>query len=181
MTRIIFSSIINDLKTAAEVPTHPFRYFTLATSDIHGSPRMRTVVLRDIDEKLNLMVYTDSRSKKVTQISEYNSVSLLFLDTERLLQISILAKAEIITNDKTLQSIWKGISPKSRKDYTSQQSPGKKINDPTSIDYLKGKHFFSAIKLIPSHIEYLRLKEPDHLRVEFKRESSEWNSSYLAP
>ncbi|WP_108868065.1 pyridoxamine 5'-phosphate oxidase family protein [Aquimarina aquimarini] len=181
MTGIIFSSIIKDLKTATESSDHPFRHFTLATSSTDGTPRMRTVVLRDIDDTLNLMIYTDKRSKKTTHIHDHNSVSLLFTDAKRFLQISILAKAEIISNNSMLQTIWEQIPQKSRKDYSTQLPPGQEISNPAAIDYLEGAHFFSAIKFTPHHIEYLRLKRPDHIRVAFKKEYNDWNSSYLVP
>ena len=57
MTDIIFSSIVVDLKSAIEIKKHPFRYFTLATSDFSSIPRLRTVVLRDVDDELNMMIY----------------------------------------------------------------------------------------------------------------------------
>ncbi|WP_103070726.1 pyridoxamine 5'-phosphate oxidase family protein [Aquimarina sediminis] len=179
MTRIIFSSIINDFKNAIDISSHPFRHFTLATSDIDGNPRMRTVVLRKIDEMLNLTIYTDKRSKKITHISKDNSVSLLFSDTERSLQVSLLAKAEIITNDKILQSMWRQVPKKLKKEYTSQVLLEKETKNTASIDYLERKHSFSVITLSPYHIEYLRLKRPDHTRVLFKKENNSWRSTYF--
>ncbi len=181
MTEIIFSTILNDLKKATETPGHPFRYFTLATSSINGTPRLRTLVLRELDEQLNLTIYTDKRSKKITHINEHNTVSLLFLDTERLIQLSIRAKAEIVTNDSTLKNIWKQVPQKSRKEYTTKLAPGEEIKNPEKVDFLEEKHFFTAIKLIPNKIEYLHLNRPNHTRVLYKKESGEWNGTYLVP
>ncbi len=181
MTEIIFSTIVNDLKKAIETPGHPFRYFTLATSSINGTPRLRTLVLRELDEQLNLTIYTDKRSKKITHINEHNIVSLLFLDTERLIQLSIRAKAEIVTNDSTLKNIWEQVPQKSRKEYTTKLAPGEEIKNPEKVDFLEEKHFFTAIKLIPNKIEYLRLNRPNHTRVLYKKESGEWKGTYLVP
>ncbi len=181
MPDIIFSSIIRDLKAASRIKDHPFRYFTLATSDINGTPKMRTVVLRDTNDQLQLIFYTDKRSQKINHIKEYDTVSLLFFDRKRLLQISIQAKAKIITDDAILQSIWNQIPQKSRKEYRSKLSPGKTIKKPEAIDYLEGKHFFSIIKLIPDHIEYLRLKRSNHIRVVFKKENNNWEGVFIAP
>ncbi len=181
MPDLIFSSIIRDLKAALHTSKHPFRYCTLATSDIHGAPRMRTVVLRDLDDDLNMTIYTDKRSKKTTHIKDQNTVGMLFLDSERLVQISIQAKAKMITNSQTLKSIWDRIPQKSRKDYTTQLAPGKEIKNAAAVDYLEGAHFFSAIKIIPYRIEYLRLKRPNHIRVLFEKEDNGWNNSFLVP
>ncbi|MBP2830613.1 pyridoxamine 5'-phosphate oxidase family protein [Aquimarina sp. U1-2] len=181
MTEIIFSTVLKDLKNATITNSHPFRYFTLGTSSINGTPRLRTVVLREIDEHLNLMVYTDKRSKKITHINEHNTVSLLFFDSEKLIQLSIRAKAKLITDDITLKRIWEHIPIKSRKDYTTKLAPGKEINNPEQIDYLEEKHFLTAIKLIPDKIEYLRLKRPTHIRVLYEKENDEWKGSFLVP
>ena len=181
MTELVFSTIINDLKNAASEKKHPFRYFTLATAGINGIPRMRTLVLRNIDEQLNMMVYTDKRSKKITHIYEHNKVSLLFLDKKRLIQISIRAKAEIVNDDRIIKTIWDQIPYRSRKDYTTELSPGKEIKNPEEVDFLEEKHFFTAIKFIPDRIEYLRLKRPRHMRVLFKKEDNNWKGTYLVP
>lgn len=181
MPDIIFSSIIRDLKAASKIKDHPFKYFTLATSDINGTPKMRTVVLRDTNDQLQLIFYTDKRSEKMNHIKEHDAVSLLFFDPKRSLQISIQAKAKIITNDTVLQSIWNQVPQKSRKEYTSTLSPGKAIKKPGAVDYLEGKHFFSAIKLIPNCIEYLRLKRPNHIRILFKKDNMNWNGMFLVP
>ncbi len=181
MPDIIFSTIIRDLKAASKTKDHAFRYFTLATSNINGHPRLRTVVLREVDDQLNCMIYTDKRSKKINHISEQDIVSLLFFDPERFIQVVISARAMIITDDQTLRTIWKHIPQKSRKDYTTQLAPGKKVKNPTAVDYLEGKHFFSAIRLVPDKIEYLRLKRPNHLRVLFTKEHNDWNGTFLVP
>ncbi|GAA3509498.1 pyridoxamine 5'-phosphate oxidase family protein [Aquimarina addita] len=181
MSDIIFSSIVVDLKNALENKEHPFRYFTLATSDINYSPRLRTVVLRNVDKDLTLMIYTDHRSKKVTHILEHEVVSLLFYDPERLLQITMRAKATIVTDPHTLKTMWSQVPVGSRKSYTSELAPGQEIKDPDEIDYLDERHFFSAIQIIPERIEYLRLKRPNHIRVLFKKNKNNWKGNFIAP
>lgn len=178
---MIFSSIVVDLKNALENNKHPFRYFTLATTDINSTPRLRTVVLRKVDEHLNLTTYTDRRSKKITHIQKQDRVSLLFYDPERLLQITVNAKANIITDDYILKTIWDQIPIVSKKSYTTELAPGKEINTPDEIDYLENVHFFSAIKIIPDQIEYLRLKRSNHIRVLFKKANNDWKGSFLTP
>ncbi len=181
MTDITFSTVVADLKIAAENSSHPFRYFTLATSDFNNIPRLRTVVLRDIDDSLNMMIYTDERSKKIANIQANNRVSLLFYDQKRLLQITVKARAEIITDETIIQQIWSRIPEKSKRDYTTELSPGIEIKKPEEVDYLEGKHFFSAIRISPVRIEYLRLKRPNHIRIVFKKENNDWKGTYIVP
>ncbi|WP_025742514.1 pyridoxamine 5'-phosphate oxidase family protein [Aquimarina pacifica] len=181
MTNIIFSSIRNSLNNAVKNPGHPFRYFTLATISNDGSPRMRTVVLRSIDDQLNLFFYTDKRSKKVKHIEQQDSIGLLFMDLEKNIQISMQASALVIYDEKVLNAIWQQIPEKSRKDYTSHLPPGTKITDPENVNYIEGQHFFTAIKLVPQRIEYLQLKKNNHIRVIFNKENDEWSGHFLVP
>lgn len=181
MTQITFSSITEDLKKASQTIGHPFRYFTLATTDSNGTPRLRTLVLREVDEQLNLIAYTDKRSTKVTHINKYNIVGLLFFDHDRLIQLSIRAKAQIITDQDILRNTWAKIPQKSRKEYMTEMAPGKEIKTPEKIDFLKEKHFFTMIKLTPHKIEYLGLNRPNNIRILFKNENGEWVPNYLVP
>ncbi|AXT63382.1 pyridoxamine 5'-phosphate oxidase [Aquimarina sp. AD10] len=181
MPDIIFSSIIRDLKAALTTRDHSFRYFTLATTDNYGIPKIRTMVLRGADNNLNITIYTDKRSSKISHIAKQDRVSLLFFDPERLVQVSIQAKAKIEEDDQTLKNIWENIPQKSKKDYTTKFAPGSEIQKPEAVDYLENKHYFSAITFVPESIEYLRLKKPNHMRVLFKKKNSNWNGNYLVP
>lgn len=178
---LIFASIIKDFNGALVHKKHPFRYFTLATADEEGAPRLRTVVLRAVDKNLTMTVYTDKRSEKIIHIEENKKVSMLFFDTSRLLQIIVKGTAHKITNDRELHEIWEKIPPKSRKDYTTDPAPGKEIKDPGEVDYITNDHFFTALRLVPEEIEYLRLKRPNHIRARFKMENEEWKGVYLVP
>ncbi|WP_340203338.1 pyridoxamine 5'-phosphate oxidase family protein [Ascidiimonas sp. W6] len=178
---LLFASIIKDFKGAVNHHKHAFRYFTLATVDEEQTPRLRTVVLREVDELLSMTVYTDRRSEKMNHIEDNKSVSMLFFDKSRLLQITVKATAKRITNDRELHDIWEKIPPKSRKDYTTESSPGQEIKNPDEVDYMDREHFFTAIRLIPEEIEYLRLKRPNHIRVRFKKKNENWKGTYLVP
>lgn len=177
----ILSSIITDLKTALEKKEHPFRYFTLASSSINGTPRLRTVVLRTIDEDLNISIYTDSRSKKITHITAQNNVSMLFFDPQKMVQISIRAKAKIITDPSFIKPIWDQVPQHSRKDYSSLLPPGTAIENPEKIDVSEEKHFFCVLKMIPNRIEHVQLGRVYHTRSLFKKENNQWKGSFLTP
>ena len=58
---------------------HSFRYFTLTTLSLEGSPHSRTVVLRGFDpEKFTFSIYTDSRSDKVKELNKDDRAEFLF-------------------------------------------------------------------------------------------------------
>ncbi|MFD0861253.1 pyridoxamine 5'-phosphate oxidase family protein [Sungkyunkwania multivorans] len=179
---VIFASIIKDLKIALKDKSHPYRYFTLATVGFNNTPRLRTVVLRDMDEDMNMFIYTDRRSKKITHITENNKVSLLFFNPEKSLQVSVKATAHLVRDDQELSLLWKKIPKKARKDYTTSVSPGQEIKNPDEVDYLDTISYFSVIKIRPEKIEYLHLKNPNHIRVEFRKtDDNTWKGNYIAP
>ncbi|XLS30332.1 pyridoxamine 5'-phosphate oxidase family protein [Flavobacteriaceae bacterium M23B6Z8] len=178
---VLFASIIKDLKGAVKHKKHAFRYFTLATADKDGVPRLRTVVLREVDDQFTITIYTDRRSEKINHIEDNRKVSMLFFDSSRLLQITIKATAFRVTNDRELHDIWEKIPPKSRKDYTTETAPGEAIKNPDEVDYLDQDHFFTALRLIPEEVEYLKLKRPVHIRARFTKEEDDWKGTYLVP
>jgi len=159
---------------------HPFRYFTLATAN-ENKVRQRTVVLRKLLPDLNLLFYTDARTFKVSEINQNNSVSALFYHPKKLMQVRVEGKARIITDPKSLSNYWGNIPEKSKKDYITKSRPGSMLKNPDNVEYLENEHHFCAIKIIPSALEYLRLKRPNHLRVLFTKIKEDWEGEFLVP
>jgi len=158
---------------------HPFRYFSLATVDGQG-PVQRTVVLRKLLPDLRLVVYTDSRSEKVQQLEAKNAVSALFYHPKKLLQLRIQGKVEFPEGEE-LEHLWKHIPENSRKDYTTVIAPGTSIQNPDHVDYNPEKSHFKVLHIVPETIEYLQLKRPNHLRILFTKEQSNWTGQFLVP
>jgi len=181
MTDPIYSSIVQNLQEALTTKEHPFNYFSLATVGLSKTPRLRTILLRSVDADLNIIFYTDRRSKKVTHIRENSNVSLLFFHPKKLMQFYIKGHASIVTDQEMLQSLWNEIPTKSKKDYITELGPGTVINKNSRIDYLDNENYFCVIKIITDKIEYLELKQPNHVRVEYRKEAGDWEHTYLVP
>lgn len=181
MSDFFFEELSEEIHNGIHKKGHPFRYITMATVGNETVARLRTVVLRQVSEDLQLTVYTDSRSRKITHIQENNQVSLLLYHPKKLLQLKIEATAHIVLDDKRLKKYWSGVQPNSRKDYITNTSPGSEINNPDHVEYLKEENYFAMIDIYPTKIEYLKLKRPNHIRVEFKRENGGWNGTFLVP
>ena len=180
MTDQILQEIKAELTNGHSKKRHPFRYFTLATSH-EGSPRQRTVVLRKILPDLNILFYTDARSAKVEDFKDNSQVSALFYHPKKLMQLRVEGKAQKITDPKQLKQYWNNIQESSKKDYITERAPGSPIKNPDNVDYLEEEHHFCAVKIVPKSIEYLRLKRPNHLRIQFKKTEGEWNGEFLVP
>ncbi len=181
MTENFFNELEEELQQGATQKDHPFRYGTLATIGLGSSPRLRTIVLREVSEDLKLVFYTDRRSKKIGHIKENNSVSLLFYHPEKLWQLKIEGRAKIVSDTEKVKKYWSGIALKSRKDYTTISAPGSPISNPDNVAYLDDKNYFCMVEIEPFKIEYLKLNEPNHLRVLFSKEDGRWKGGFLVP
>jgi len=181
MTGSFFSELKNELQKGVHKKGHPFRYCTLATLGLDTVPRLRTIVLRRVSEDLRLTFYTDERSKKLIHIKESSKVSLLFYNPKQLLQVRVEGLAKIITEETILKKYWSGVQPNSRKDYTTEEAPGSTISNPDKIEYLNEGNHFCIVEIQPFRIEYLKLKRPNHIRVQYSKSDSSWESEFLVP
>ena len=86
-----------ELKRSENETDHPFRYFYLGT--IGQYPEVRTVVKRDLDDRLAVTFFTDSRTRKVSQIEDDNRVSALFYHPGHRLQIRMTGSAMKLKED----------------------------------------------------------------------------------
>ena len=159
---------------------HPFRNFVLATAE-NGKPKQRTVVLRKTVSNLSLVIYTDRRTQKVTDIQNNGAFSALFYDAKKLVQIRLEGKAELITDKTQIASYWHTVQQASRKDYTTQMAPGTPIKDPEMVGYQSDENYFCPLKLVPDTIEILRLGRPNHVRILFSRTDADWTGQFLVP
>lgn len=180
LQRLIFQQIKNELVNGSIKRGHPFKYFTLGSIKA-GNPVLRTVVLRQMLQNMNIVFYTDKRSNKVNQILENNSVSALFYHPRKLLQLQLEGTARIISDPEVLSRIWNSIPASSQKDYSTSSAPGTSIKSPEEIEYLTTDNYFCMVEIVPHTIEYLRLKRPNHIRVKFVRENEDWRGQFLVP
>lgn len=181
MVNSFFSELRTELVHGATQKGHPFRYFTLGTIGLDKVPRLRTIVLRGVDEELTLTFYTDARSKKLIHLKENNRASALFYHQEKLMQLRIEGTAHIETDAQKIQALWTTVTPSARKDYTTHGAPGSSLETPDSLEYLKDENHFCVIRFRPAKIEYLKLQRPNHVRVQFSKSGQGWESEFLVP
>jgi pyridoxamine 5'-phosphate oxidase len=87
-----------------------------------------------------------------------------------------------VNNDiKSKKLLWDAIPEASKKDYTTFEAPGKEIQDPDIIEYLKDDDHFCVVEIHPFKIEYLKLKRPNHIRVRYSKQESDWDAQFLVP
>lgn len=182
MDKHFFEIAKQELKEGVENSDHPFHYFTLATTGINNVARLRTVVLRRFSKDMTFTLYTDKRSRKVTHIKENNRVCLLFYHPEKLIQVKVDGVAYMETDKKKLEKIWARIDEKARQDYITVKDPGERIANMDQIEYLDTSKNFAVMHIEAYKLEFLQLKRPNHIRVQFHlTESGNWTSTFLIP
>ncbi len=181
MTDTFFKELTEELQRGISKKDHPFRYCTLGTVGADATARLRTVVLRRVSASLQLIFYTDRRSRKIDHIRENNTVCLLLYHPKKLLQLKITGRANIVSDPEQLKECWSSVQPASKKDYTTTSVPGSSISNPDAIEYLKDKNHFAIVEIEPIKIEYLKLKRPNHLRIRFSKKDGEWDGEFLVP
>lgn len=181
MSEVFFIELKDELQKGVTKKDHPFRYCTFATVGIERMARLRTIVLREVTENLELIFYTDKRSKKLIHIKENNMVSMLFYHPEKLLQLKIEGLARVLDDDARIKKLWSGIQSNNRKDYSTSKAPGTPVPDPDLIEYLNKENHFCIIEVTPFKMEYLKLKRPNHIRIRFSKTDIDWHSEFLVP
>ncbi|WP_169630345.1 pyridoxamine 5'-phosphate oxidase family protein [Flavobacterium sp. ASW18X] len=180
MNQLVLQSIKKELQTALNTYSHPFRYFTCGTI-ASKTPKQRTVVLRAIEGDFKLIFYTDKRSAKVEQLRNNSTISALFYHPEKKIQLLFTGNATIVTETKELQKIWTQLSDKAKKDYTTKKAPGSTITPTDGIDYLSDRNFFCQVEIETTTLEYLKLTDSQHQRIEFTKQNDGWESQFLVP
>lgn len=179
----IWAIVIKELQLATKIVQHPFRFVNFCTS-AGNQPDSRYVVLREVTEELQMLFYTDSRSKKIAQIRENPHVSLLFYHPSARCQVKINGIATMLTQKEATKNYWENIPPEAQKAYQSNRPPKTQVDRAEKgmmVDVEYQNKFFSVIKVIPKEVECLQLDSKGHLRLAFVLENEKWQSSWLIP
>ncbi len=181
MLQELFSELKLELRAAMHKKKHPFKYVTLSTVNEQNTPRSRTVVLREISESLECIIFTDSRSVKVSDVNSNENACILAYHPKKLMQLRLDGILVQIDDPDEIKRLFQKVSEKAIKDYTTLQAPGSAIENPDDVDYVARKeNHFKPFRFIPHAVEYLRLKRPNHLRAIFKIEN-DWKGQWIVP
>lgn len=176
----ILSETWRNLCHAVETETHPWRLGTLATVS-EGRPRVRTVVLRDVQsEQRELICYTDRRSDKINELQDSPWIEWVGYDAITRVQIRLRGQAEVHTSDDVAARHWSASSPEQRRSYLTVADPGSKAESavPNLPDYLfdrlpndeesqLGYENFAVIVCRIEHLDWLQLRRNGHLAAQF--------------
>lgn len=177
----LFEEVIAEWRSSYKSRFHPFKYVTLTTIGKNDFPRSRTVVVREIHDNHDIVIFTDARSSKAKQLLINSKACLLAYHPKKLKQLRWDGHLLPITDPDEVKRLFQKVSPKSLKDYTTTVAPGSEIKNPDNVDYLlRNEAFFQPLKFVPTQMEYLQLKRPNHLRALFVRDE-DWQGRWLTP
>jgi len=157
---------------------HDFRYVYFATV-ADGKPHQRTVVLRDVVNEHQPIIYTDARSNKVKELKKNPNASIVMYNHKKLMQITLNGQMEMMREGDYYEDRWSRVQGKAERDFITKKAPGTPLRNPDEVDY-GDQHYFMVLKLVPDTIEYLQLKRPNHIRALFKAED-DWVGEFLNP
>lgn len=173
----IREQIWKELARACKDRHHAWRTPVIATTDLHGIPHARTVVLRNVDVGAEILqIYTDARSPKVRDLSSQPSAEVVFWSARLHWQIRARVVISIVTQGPELERLWERVAQSaSAADYLGALAPGVLISDADAsyINQQQTPHF-AILNARVTEIDWLELVSTGHRRAKFTTASWEW-------
>lgn len=172
------AAIWAELERSARDRSHPWRTCVLATAapDSHDQAGVdaRLVVLREADAATRrLLIYTDSRARKVAQMRAHPAATLVLWSTTIGWQLRCSLMCEIEDNGLTVSSRWARIklSPGAQ-DYLSPLAPGTALDGQTPA--AGQRENFALIIATVTRIDWMELNADGHRRAVFGDGPARW-------
>ncbi|MCH8557186.1 MAG: pyridoxamine 5'-phosphate oxidase family protein [Balneolia bacterium] len=179
-----WQEIIGWIRRGSVDVSHPFRYLTLSTSDEAARIQSRMLVLREVTENNKLILYTDSRSAKISQIQNNAEAGVLFWDPKRKVQLSLSVTVKQIDDKDSLKRYRDKVNGKARESYTTKCAPGTPVDHPDeagSFHEFEETNFFTVLECDIHRITALQLGREKHLRLNCERKADSWECSWVVP
>ncbi|MCR1161595.1 pyridoxamine 5'-phosphate oxidase family protein [Paenarthrobacter sp. UW852] len=163
----------------------PFTLGFLGTTGADGGPRVRAVIVREVDRAAGrLMVATNSLSRKVAEIDHQPRVALTFYDDDRGVQLRIRGDAAVVDDEKERRRAWERFSPSSRHLYASRLVPRTPLPDRPADgpdDDETAMERFAWIRIDMTDLDWLDLSGDPHIRWQFTRDDGAWHGLEVVP
>ncbi len=160
--RAFIDNAIATLRRSVRDHEGDLRNVQLATVAPDGRPKLRTLVLRALDDGVAEM-HTDARAGKARDILHANAVALIAWSAADHLQIRLGGAASLHRDDDVAASRWDTLSANARKPYGLRADPASPIADPADQPHLppdEQRRQFTVILVALESVDVLRL-EPD--------------------
>ena len=164
-----------ELGRAAGSTQHPWRTPVLATVSGDAADA-RTVVLREVDARQRqLLIYTDERAGKVTQLRTHPNGTLVMWSPQLGWQLRCRVRLALDTSGLATSSRWARIklSPAAQ-DYLSPLPPGTPLPPQDLGHSAPEREYFSVISAEVTSIDWLELHADGHRRARFDGGVGHW-------
>lgn len=117
-------------RAAVDVKHDLHRIYIATQGNVY--PEVRTVILRSVNwDKNQLIFYTDIRSKKYSELSDNNKISLMGYNHQKSYQIRIRGNVSLHHMDEIAEQNWCKQAASSRRVYLAS-NPGSILNQPSN-------------------------------------------------
>ncbi len=191
----LLHSLMQQLEHAAQMADHPFRTAVLTTQGSDG-PRSRTIVVRSAcADTGSILLHTDQRSTKVTEIQNCPNGSLLCYDSTAQVQLILSGQLSIHTDDDIAEQVWDQSAATSLRTYLAPHAPGTVLAGPNCnlpeefrrrvpdrSELIAARANFAVIRLQLVLIEWLQLHRKGNLRLRMRlRQGTLTHADWIAP
>ena len=175
---------------AATRSRSPFTMMQLATIGMDGAPKVRTVVIRQVDETQSTLSFvTDVRSPKIAEIRRDPRVSLVGYDPQGGIQIRLEGQAVILDRPEEKRPIWDICRPHTLALFQTPYAPGTEIASHHETGGAVEQHGgdeqafrnFCVVAVKLARLELLDLSPEGHRRCSFQRRAETWVGTWVAP
>ncbi|WP_069704469.1 pyridoxamine 5'-phosphate oxidase family protein [Burkholderia seminalis] len=177
------------LETGVGARRSPFTMLQAATLGLDGTPKVRTIVLRQVSRADRVLSFhTDARSEKVAELRRDPRFSIVASDLDALVQIRAQGIASICEDEAQRRAIWASSRPHTLLLYRAPLPPGTPIASPEQahIDGTAssgdGYENFCLIHMTVTRIDWLELARTGHRRAVFDLNGeSGYEARWIAP
>ena len=169
----------------------PFKAMQAATISLDGSPNVRTVLLRGVNEQENLLTFhTDLRSPKIAELSHDPRIALVGVDPVQNLQIRVFGETRIVRDGQARLDAWQSSPDHDLIVYRTRLAPGTPMSHAGDaldekhdvLDPAKGLEHFCVVEVRPARLDWLDLSASDGpQRACYVRHGDLWIHSWIAP
>ena len=176
------------LESGVNVQRSPFTMLQAATLGLDGAPKVRTIVLRQVNRvERVLSFHTDARSEKVAELRRDPRLSIVANDLDALVQIRAEGVASICDDEAQRRAIWEASRPHTLLLYRAPLPPGTPVVSPeaahldSTAPAADGYENFCLIHMTVTRIDWLELARAGHRRAVFDLNERGYEARWIAP
>jgi general stress protein 26 len=173
----IRQQIWKELGRASQDRHHAWRTPVLATTAENGLVNARTVVLREVDASLGrLVIFTDQRSPKVSEISSQQAALFVFWSSRLIWQLRVRVNMSVSTSGAEVEALWQRVSQSaSANDYMGRAAPGAAWREPVTPHEVPAQNtYFAVLSAQVTEMDWLELGREGHRRARILTDAWEW-------